>query len=113
MKLSDNSGPDITVRYRVQGDRSKPNYCPKVKADNECAEVTIKEGDGERKNPVDFEVYVTAFDTSCQDSAKKNQRYDCLFSAGIFYFFARVNLSINVMDIIHRKQNIFQSIVAT
>lgn len=113
MKLSDNSGPDITVKYRVQRDKSNPNHCPEVKTDNECAGVKIKEGDSERKNPVDFEVYVKAFDTSCQDSAKKNQRYDCLFSAGIFYFFAHVNLSVNVMDIIRRKQNIFQSIVAT
>ena len=84
--MSDNSGPDITVSYRVQDDLSKPNFCPIVKAENECAGVTIKEGDTERKNPVDFEVYVKAFDTSCQDSAKKNQRYACLFSVRLAFF---------------------------
>ena len=86
MKLSDNSGPDITVSYRVQDDPSNSNRCPIVKAENECAGVKIKEGNSERMHPVDFEVYVTAFDTSCQDNAKKNQRYACFFSRHFLFF---------------------------
>lgn len=73
VKLNDNSSPDITVSYRVQGDKNKPNACPNVKAPNECADVTIKEG--KDATPVDFEVYVTANDKNCENPEKRNQSF--------------------------------------
>lgn len=79
IKLSDDSGPDVTVAYKVQDNETHPNHCPNVIAPNECANVKVKEGDSGRKHPVDFEVNVTANANNCNSDAKKNQRYVSCF----------------------------------
>lgn len=79
IKLSDDSGPDVTVAYKVQDNETHPNHCRNVIAPNECANVKVKEGDSGRKHPVDFEVNVTANANNCNSDAKKNQRYVSCF----------------------------------
>lgn len=57
------------MKYQVQDKQTSPNACPDVKAPNECV-INIKDGN---KNPVDFEVSVTANEINCGSDAKKNQ----------------------------------------
>ena len=57
----------------MQSDPTHPNACPNMRGDNECVDVNVTEGNNERKNPIDFEVYVTAKDANCD--VNKNRRY--------------------------------------